>query len=39
MDKSAVNLSTSAIKIPHSQMNNVRNKARTGSPRNDFANG
>jgi hypothetical protein len=39
MDKSAVSLSTSATRIPHSQINNVRKSAGTGSPLYDFANG
>jgi hypothetical protein len=39
IDKSAVSLSISAINIPHSQINNVRNNAGTGSPRYDFPNG
>ena len=33
IDKSAVSLSISAIKIPHSQINNVRKRAGIGSPR------
>ena len=38
MESSAVSLSTSAIKIPHSQTNKVRKSAGAGSPRYDFAN-
>jgi hypothetical protein len=33
IDKSAVSLSISAIRIPHSQINNVKKRAGTGSPR------
>jgi hypothetical protein len=39
IDSRAVNLSISAMRIPHSQMSNVRNRAGTGSPRYDLANG
>ena len=38
IDKSAVNLSRSAIRIPHSQSNNVRRRAGNGSPRYVFEN-
>lgn len=39
IESNAVNLSISAIRIPHSQMKSVRNNAGIGSPRYDFANG
>ena len=38
IDKSAVSLSRSAMRMPHSQSNNVIKRAGNGSPRYDFPN-